>query len=83
MLGIDAVMIFSAVYKLAFAAVAVAMVMALLRWFDRRIEKRLKAEKNGPFVDAWRRINEHPMAVAVYLGARFLGVCYLVGSMLG
>lgn len=78
----DWIVILSGSMKLAFAAVAVLMLVQLLGLFDQRIAARIKAGEETPFLKAWTGMLAEPRAVAMYLGLRILACAHLIGMVM-
>lgn len=60
--------------KLASAGLALILLVALLRWLDRRA--------SIDFPEFAKDMRNAPQASAIYLGLRFLGAALLVGLVL-
>jgi hypothetical protein len=58
-----------------FAAAAVVLWFYILRWLDKRAQE-------GPFKQVFDALAAEPVALAVYLGLRNIGVAYLVATVL-
>lgn len=71
----DSILITSTLLKLAIAATAVEAALIYLRRLDRRQRIDFTAH-------VWDKLREHPMALAIYFGARFIGVAILVGLVI-
>lgn len=63
------------VLNLGYCVLALGLLILALRLFDQLLGHR--------FVDLWREIkDENSVAMALYLGLRFVGACILLGSIL-
>lgn len=63
----------SVLVTLGYAMVALILIRVVLSGFDRIVGLNFK--------EAIRGISNEPLAMALYLGLRFLGVCLLVSSL--
>lgn len=72
----DEVILISTGLKLGFALVALLVAVLFLRFLDRRMGIRFS-------VHVWDTIKRDPLALAVYFGVRFAGVCLLIGRVIG
>ena len=61
--------------NMLYFVVGLLVVWGMLRMFDKLA--------GGSFSDARAKMAENPMALAVYFGARFLGVCVLGAAFVG
>jgi len=76
------IMLKSGLFKIAFGALAVIMLVQLLGLFDDRISRRLAVGHPSPFLEAWQRMLEDPRALGDYLGKRLIGCALLIGLAL-
>ena len=67
------VLVTSSLLTLAFAMLALVLVLVVLRLFDM--------VTGTPFSETKKVIKNDPKAAATYYGLRFLGVCLLVGQL--
>jgi hypothetical protein len=65
----------SALFNLAYLLLALLIGWIILLWLDRRL-----ARGEGSFADHFRTMQASPVGLAIYLGLRFLGVCWLVSA---
>lgn len=70
----DPILIESAIFRLAFAGLAVGVTWGLLRLLDKAA--------GVPFRTVVREIADDAGTAALYYGLRFLGACLLVGYVL-
>jgi len=73
---IDPVILQSAAFRLTFGVLAAVAVQEVLAVFDNRAGVQFRTE----WLPELRAGN---IAIAIYLGARFVGVCLLIGWALG
>lgn len=71
----DLIIVYSTLLKLAFAFGGFEVAL----WLLRRMDKRNGIKWNE---QVWSKLHESPMAMAIYFGARFLGVAILVGLVI-
>ena len=71
----DMVLIYSGALKIGYALIALVAVAAFSLWLDRRIGVH--------FAELHRTIRRNPLALAIYQGARWIGICLLVGLLIG
>ncbi|MDO8838000.1 MAG: hypothetical protein Q7V31_03665 [Parvibaculum sp.] len=64
--------IISFLWSLAYFVATLLVATTLLRWFDWTLGIRFKR-------DVWEKLNENPLALAVYHGLRLLAV-FLLGA---
>jgi hypothetical protein len=67
----------SAAINLAYLCLALLVAWFVLLWLDRRL-----ARGKGLFSAHFRTMQVNALALAVYLGLRFLGICWLAGAFL-
>ncbi len=72
---LDPIIIYSTLLKLVFAFGAYETAL----WLLRRMDRRCGIDWNK---HVWNVLKTNPMALAVYFGARFLGVSLLVGLVI-
>lgn len=70
------VLIVSALMKLGYASIAICLVVFILKGLDRML--KVNFDK-----DVWGEIDNGNVAVAQYMGLRFVGCCWLVAQLLG
>ena len=68
------VLIYSTLLKVGLAIVALVTLRIVMRAMDRRTGTKL--------VDHMEIIDDNPMALAVYHGARLFALCYLLGHII-
>lgn len=71
----DTFVLLAAGMKFGYALAAVLAIITLLKWFDRTNGVRFGR-------DILSVIRNDPTATAHYFGARFIGVCILVGLVI-
>jgi hypothetical protein len=67
----------SAAINLLYFLVALLIAWLVLLWLDRRL-----SAGRTIFSVHFRKMQDAPVALAIYLGLRFLGICWLAGSFL-
>lgn len=67
--------LFSALWRMAFAALAIVMVMVVARWWDRRAGK--------PFREVRQVITSTSIGAAIYYGARIMALGIIAGMVMG
>jgi hypothetical protein len=70
----DDFVVVASLLKLSYAALALGAVTLFLRYLDKR--------GGVDFHDFFEDLKNDPKAAALYLGARFVGACLLVGYVL-
>ncbi len=63
-------------FNLVYVITAIVVVFTMLRYLDKRLGVKFRE-------DVLRKLEQEPMALAVYRAAWIIGACLLAGLMLG
>lgn len=73
--------VFNILAVLISSILGIALAWIMSRLMDRANDKREVGLNAGSFARALDAIYENPLATAVYYGARWVGLCLLMGLM--